>query len=142
MTVTIMIGDVREQLRALPAESVHCIVTSPPYWGLRDYGVDGQIGLEATPAEFIAVMVDVFNEARRVLRADGTCWINMGDSYATGAGRVGNHPGGGVQGAAWRGARGGHEGKQAYSVGARGTGMLTQPNRMPQAGMKPKDLMM
>ena len=83
MTVTIMIGDVREQLRALPAESVHCIVTSPPYWGLRDYGVDGQIGLEATPAEFIEVMVDVFNEARRVLRADGTCWINMGDSYAS-----------------------------------------------------------
>ncbi len=83
MTIRILIGDVREQLRALEAESVHCIVTSPPYWGLRDYGVDGQIGLEATPAEFIAVMVDVFNEARRVLRADGTCWINMGDSYAS-----------------------------------------------------------
>ncbi|OEZ92173.1 DNA methylase [Janthinobacterium sp. HH107] len=68
MTVTIMIGDVREQLRVLPAESVHCIVTSPPYWGLRDYGVDGQIGLEVTPAEFIAVMVDVFNEAPRAAR--------------------------------------------------------------------------
>jgi DNA modification methylase len=96
MTVTIMIGDVREQLRALPAESVHCIVTSPPYWGLRDYGVDGQIGLEATPAEFIAVMVDVFNEARRVLRADGTCWINMGDSYASkpnGPAGAGGHKG-------------------------------------------------
>lgn len=96
MTVTIMIGDVREQLRALPAESVHCIVTSPPYWGLRDYGVDGQIGLEATPAEFIEVMVDVFNEARRVLRADGTCWINMGDSYASkpnGPAGAGGHKG-------------------------------------------------
>ena len=96
MSVTIMIGDVREQLRALPAESVHRIVTSPPYWGLRDYGVDGQIGLEATPAEFIEVMVDVFNEARRVLRGDGTCWINMGDSYASkpnGPAGAGGHKG-------------------------------------------------
>lgn len=84
MTITIMIGDVREQLRRLSADSVHCIVTSPPYWGLRDYGVDGQIGLEASPAEFIATMVDVFEELRRVLRPDGTCWMNMGDSYAGG----------------------------------------------------------
>jgi site-specific DNA-methyltransferase (adenine-specific) len=83
MTVTIYVGDVRDQLRAMPAESVHCIVTSPPYWGLRDYGVDGQIGLEATPAEFITTMVDVFEELRRVLRPDGTCWVNMGDSYAS-----------------------------------------------------------
>lgn len=103
MTIKILIGDVREQLRTLAADSVHCCVTSPPYWGLRDYGVDGQIGLEAIPAEFIAVMVDVFEEVRRVLRPDGTCWINMGDSYATAAGRVGNHPGGGAQGQAWRG---------------------------------------
>ena len=142
MTIKILIGDVRVQLRTLAADSVHCCVTSPPYWGLRDYGVDGQIGLEATPAEFIAGMVDVFEEVRRVLRPDGTCWINMGDSYATAAGRVGNHPGGGAQGQAWRGARGGHEGKQAYSVGTRGTGTLTQPNRMPQQGLKPKDLVM
>lgn len=83
MTTTILIGDVREQLRTLATDSVHCVVTSPPYWGLRDYGVDGQIGLEKSPAEFIAVMVDVFNEVRRVLRPDGTCWINMGDSYAS-----------------------------------------------------------
>lgn len=142
MTIKILIGDVREQLRTLAADSIHCCVTSPPYWGLRDYGVEGQIGLEASPAEFIAVMVDVFEEVRRVLRPDGTCWINMGDSYATGAGRVGNHPGGGAQGEAWRGSRGGHEGKQAYSVGARGTGQLTQPNRMPQPGLKAKDLVM
>lgn len=81
MTIKILIGDVREQLRTLPADSIHCCVTSPPYWGLRDYGVEGQIGLEATPAEFIAVMVGVFEEVRRVLRPDGTCWINMGDSY-------------------------------------------------------------
>ena len=62
-----------EVLRELPAESVHCVVTSPPYWGLRDYGTVGQIGLEATPDEFVAVMVAVFREVRRVLRADGTC---------------------------------------------------------------------
>lgn len=84
MTTTILVGDVRARLRELPADSIHCIVTSPPYWGLRDYGVDGQIGLEASPAEFIATMVDVFDELRRVLRPDGTCWMNMGDSYAGG----------------------------------------------------------
>ena len=83
MTTTILIGDVREQLRTLADNSVHCIVTSPPYWGLRDYGVNGQIGLEASPAEFIAAMVGVFEELRRVLRPDGTCWMNMGDSYAS-----------------------------------------------------------
>ena len=77
-------GDVLDRLRELPDESVHCVVTSPPYWGLRDYGVEGQIGLEPTPAEFIAKMVAVFAEVRRVLRGDGTCWVNMGDSYATG----------------------------------------------------------
>ena len=79
---TLHLGDCLESLRALPAESVHCCVTSPPYYGLRDYGVAGQIGLEETPAEFIARLVEVFREVRRVLRKDGTCWVNMGDSYA------------------------------------------------------------
>lgn len=86
MTVSILIGDVRQQLRTLADNSVHCVVTSPPYWGLRDYGVQGQIGLEASPVEFIATMVEVFDEVRRVLRPNGTCWINMGDSYASNAG--------------------------------------------------------
>lgn len=81
MSVRILIGDVREQLKTLPDESVHCVVTSPPYFGLRDYQVDGQIGLEASPQEFIATLVDVFREVRRVLRSDGTAWVNMGDSY-------------------------------------------------------------
>ena len=90
MTTTILIGDVREQLRTLADNSVHCIVTSPPYWGLRDYGVEGQIGLEESPAEFIAAMVDVFEELRRVLRPDGTCWMNMGDSYSHGGGGARN----------------------------------------------------
>lgn len=78
----ILVGDCIEVMRALPDQSVQTCVTSPPYYGLRDYGVDGQIGLEETPAEFIARLVDVFREVRRVLRDDGTIWVNMGDSYA------------------------------------------------------------
>jgi DNA modification methylase len=83
MAVSILIGDVRERLRELPADSVDCVVTSPPYWGLRDYDVDGQIGLEPTLAEHLAVMVDVFREVRRVLKPTGTLWLNYGDCYAT-----------------------------------------------------------
>ena len=80
----ILIGDSFRVLRTLPAESVHCVVTSPPYWGLRDYGVPGQLGLEKTPEEHTEAMVGIFREVRRVLRADGTCWVNYGDCYATG----------------------------------------------------------
>jgi DNA modification methylase len=76
-----LICDCREILRALPDESVHCVVTSPPYWGLRDYGIAGQLGLEPTPDAYVANMVDVFREVRRVLRRDGTLWLNLGDSY-------------------------------------------------------------
>lgn len=76
-----------EKLRELPGESVHTCVTSPPYWGLRDYGQPGQIGLEKTPEEYVARMVEVFREVRRVLRDDGTLWLNLGDSYAGGAKR-------------------------------------------------------
>ena len=75
-------GDCRAVMAEMPAESVHCVVTSPPYWGLRDYGTDGQLGLEATPEAYVANMVDVFREVRRVLRDDGTLWLNLGDSYA------------------------------------------------------------
>lgn len=82
MTVRIIHGDCRDVLKTLPGESVHCVVTSPPYFGLRDYGVHGQIGLEASPDEYIAVQVAVFSEVRRVLRKDGTLWLNLGDSYA------------------------------------------------------------
>jgi len=73
--------DVMDGLRGLPDESVHCAVTSPPYWGLRDYGVDGQVGLEKTPEEYVKRMVGIFREVRRVLRGDGTFWLNIGDSY-------------------------------------------------------------
>jgi DNA modification methylase len=89
MSVQIIIGDVREEIKLLPSNSVHCVVTSPPYWGLRDYGVDGQIGLEETPQQFVDEMVTLFREVHRVLRDDGTLWFNMGDSYA-GSGRGGN----------------------------------------------------
>lgn len=75
-------GDCLDVLKTLDAESVQCCVTSPPYFGLRDYGSDGQIGLEPTPAAFVAKMVEVFEEVRRVLRKDGTLWLNLGDSYA------------------------------------------------------------
>lgn len=75
-------GDALDVLRALPDESIACCVTSPPYWGLRDYGVAGQIGLETTPDEYVARLVAVFNEVHRVLTDNGTLWLNLGDSYA------------------------------------------------------------
>src|ERR1051325_2350887 len=89
MTVRILQGDCRAVLRTLPDQSVHCCVTSPPYFGLRDYGMAEQIGLEATPEDFVAQWFEVFREVRRVLRDDGTLWVNLGDSYA-GSGRGGN----------------------------------------------------
>lgn len=79
--VTTLIGDCRERLKTLPGKSVHCVVTSPPYWALRDYGVEGQIGSEPTLNEFLIVMADVFMEVHRVLRDDGTLWLNLGDTY-------------------------------------------------------------
>lgn len=81
--VMLWLGDVRASLSAMEPDSVDCIVTSPPYWGLRDYGVVGQIGLEPTLAEHLAVMVEVFDSARRVLKPTGTLWLNYGDCYAT-----------------------------------------------------------
>ena len=81
MSYQILEGDVLSQLATLTDESVNCCVTSPPYWGLRDYGVEGQIGLEKTPEEYVARLVEIFREVRRVLRGDGTLWLNLGDSY-------------------------------------------------------------
>lgn len=75
--------DVREVLKSLPDKSVHMIATSPPYYGLRDYGADGQIGLEESPEEYVRILVEVMREARRVLRDDGTLWLNLGNSYAS-----------------------------------------------------------
>lgn len=81
-------ADCLEWLRKLPDNSVNCCVTSPPYWGLRDYGHAGQIGLEKTPQEYVGKIVDIFRELRRVLTKDGTLWLNLGDSY-NGSGGVG-----------------------------------------------------
>jgi len=118
--VKIIVGDCRDSLAALPESSVDCIVTSPPYFGLRDYGCGKQIGLEPSPHEFVSALVDVFRLARRVLTQDGTCWINLGDSYA----------------ATTKGSSG--LGKNASN---RGPIMQERRWRIPE-GNKPKDLLM
>jgi DNA modification methylase len=107
MSVRILIGDCRDKLRGLPDASMNCCVTSPPYFGLRDYDHEGQMGLEPTPDEFVAGMVEVFREVRRVLRDDGTLWLNIGDSYA-GSGKGGNP----------------ESGKQATNKGSQSVGVL------------------
>jgi len=114
---TLYQGDALEILRRLPSSSVHTCVTSPPYWGLRDYGVEGQIGLEETPEEYVEKLVAIFREVRRVLRDDGTLWLNLGDSYAS-------KPCGGI----------GHNAK----VGT--TKKAIQKSAGIPAGLKPKDL--
>jgi DNA modification methylase len=191
-------GHVTESLRAMPAESVHCAITSPPYWGLRSYGTEpqvhggdpdchhewgdperapwanalpgpngrkknteatrqrsrmtgqacvhcsawlGELGNEPTVMLYVEHLVEVFREVRRVLRPDGSLWLNLGDSYVTGAGRVGPRPGGGERGDRWvgnRAHRASYHGKHA-KMGDQ-MGPMTQPNRLPQPGLKPKDL--
>lgn len=126
MTVRIVIGDCREKLRDLADESVHTCVTSPPYFGLRDYGVEGQIGLEDSLEAFIAAMVSVFREVRRVLRPDGTLWLNLGDSYAGSWGAQGKRE---TPGEISRNSVRNHPKR------ARHTGTIKT------AGLKPKDLM-
>ena len=116
-------GDVTEVLKTLDDESVQCVVTSPPYWGLRDYGVDGQLGLEATPEEFVENMVDVFREVKRVLRNDGTLWLNLGDSYF-GGGRGDDSK-----------LRGSHKGQGTYD-----SMKSSKPDWNKVKGLKPKDL--
>ena len=124
----ILIGDVREQLKQLPDQSVNCVVTSPPYWGLRDYGNDGQIGLEQEPEDFINELVSVFREVKRVLRDDGTLWVNIGDSYS-GSGK-GRNPDGTVHVSALIA-------KQGSSAG---TIMGDVFSGVVPSGTKPKDL--
>ena len=124
MRHTILNGDVIACLRSLPDACVQCVVTSPPYWGLRDYGVEGQIGLEPTPEEHVERMVEVFREVRRVLRDDGVLWLNYGDCYAgstTGADRP---------------PEPGHTHEDSGRVK---TGQENK-HRRPDAGLKPKDL--
>lgn len=123
MSIRIIQGDCREMLATLPDASVQCCVTSPPYFGLRDYGVDGQIGLEVSPEAFVAEMVAVFREMRRVLREDATLWLNLGDSYASGGGT-------GIQGS--RGQRFDRRHTQET---------LMDKRHWPEDSIKPKDLL-
>jgi len=118
---TCYLGDVRDGLRAFIAAGhrAQTCVTSPPYWGLRDYGVPGQLGLESTPAEYVASMVEVFGLVRDVLADDGTLWLNLGDSYAGGG-------------------RGGNPDDSPFRKQATNRGSLVAPS--PLAGLKPKDL--
>lgn len=122
----ILAGDVLEQLATLADESVNCCVTSPAYWALRDYGVEGQLGLEATLEEYVTKLVAVFREVRRVLRDDGTLWLVLGDSYAGGNGRS-------AEGfnERWHG--------KAYLTDKQGDRDRVCPAR-PDSGLKPKDL--
>ena len=119
-------GDARDVLLTLADESVQTVVTSPPYWGLRDYGVDGQIGLEPTPELYVENMVSIFREVRRVLRSDGTLWLNLGDSYAAG----------GTGGASDKSRLNGGRGVGVSEKIKQGT---TIPRTAPE-GFKPKDL--
>ena len=121
MSVQILYGHALDRLRELPDESVHCAVSSPPYWRQRNYHIAGQLGLEHTPEEYIDNITAVFREVRRVLRSDGTCWVNIGDKWASGG-----HGGGGSymqdRGEAW-----------AHAKDAKGW-------RSPPTGYKDKDL--
>ena len=122
----ILQGDCLDEMEWMANESVQCCVTSPPYFGLRDYGHEGQIGLETSPAEYVRKMVDVFREVRRVLKPDGTLWLNLGDSYAGG----GNGGGGSFAKDGIRCALPGTDKNKATRFGPRGA----------IDGLKPKDL--
>jgi DNA modification methylase len=113
----ILVGDVRQQLAGIADGSVQCCVTSPPYWGLRDYGVDGQIGLEQTPEAYVAEMVGVFREVWRVLANDGVLWLNLGDSYAGGGNGGGGSYASERLGWSKKGVMGGHGLKPKDLVG-------------------------
>lgn len=122
MSVVILEGDVFERLAGLADESMDCVVTSPPYWGLRDYGVEGQLGLEATLGEHLDTMVRLFAEIHRVLKSSGTLWLNYGDCYATSP-----------------------NGRSAADTKAKGDddrGFVDKPFSTIQGSMKPKDLCM
>lgn len=122
MTITLINSDAFEALKGMADESVQLCVTSPPFWGLRDYGFNGQMGLEPTPSKYIKNLVKVFEQVRRVLKSDGTLWLNIGDSYAGG----GNGGGGSFMK---------ERGHTAWANHARLSGFRKAPT-----GLKPKDL--
>jgi len=117
--INIIVGNCLETLKELPDQSVNCCVTSPPYFGLRDYGHADQIGNESTPDEFVGRLVDVFAEVRRVLRDDGTLWLNLGDTYAQSEIRIRNGQG---------------------NISSKRKAAVEQTGRKPNHGLKPKDL--
>jgi len=119
----VICGDCLTVLKTIPDESIDCCITSPPYWGLRDYGVDGQLGLEKTPEEYVEKLVQIFREVRRVLKKKGTLWVVLGDSYA------GSNQGHGTKELSK---------KQASNIGTQWMTGKTLP-RLPN-GLKPKDL--
>lgn len=133
MTIRILTGDCREILKTLPDASVQCVVTSPPYYGLRDYGVDSQIGLEETPDDYVWQLVSAFREIRRALRDDGTIWLNIGDSYA----------------GSWGAQSREHAGKHAPNASALSANQIIAAQRKAShtgsipagSGLKPKDMM-
>lgn len=122
----LFVGDARALLPRIAPDSVHCVVTSPPYWQLRDYGWDGQLGLEATPDEYVAALVALFEGVRRVLRPDGTVWLNLGDTYIVG------RNGGGIGASSITSHRN-------HQAARRVQEKLGQAHRS-AAGLKPKDL--
>ena len=126
MAINIHLGDCREVMASLPEESVHTCITSPPYWGLRDYAAPGQLGLEDSPNEYVEHMVEVARGIRRCLRKDGTLWLNLGDSYIGG----GNN----------RGNRSPISDKQASNRGATGQCAEHAKNIRNVSGLKAKDL--
>ena len=121
----IIVGDVMAGLAQLESESVQTVVTSPPYWGLRDYGIAGQLGLEASPAEYVDRMMTVFDQVRRVLRLDGTPWLNLGDCYAS------------AGGAGWQG-KNGQRADRRFVASRENVPRLASRNAI--EGLKPKDL--
>ena len=122
----LLLGDAKEKLQELEDNSVNCVVTSPPYWGLRDYGEEGQLGLEPTPQEYVQKLVNIFREIWSVLKDDGTVWLNLGDSYASG-GTGGNSNKSTLQGYSSENTKN----RQMQ---------LNQISRKPPKGLKPKDL--
>jgi DNA modification methylase len=133
MKVNILSGDVRDILPTLPNDHFDCVVTSPPYWGLRDYGVEGQIGLEPTMQGYLDTMVSVCRELRRVLKPEGTFWLNIGDSYANTGGKSQPHRNN-------SGGFGGSDGCRTQGYAMAG-GNFVRPNTI-NGNIKPKDLCM
>jgi DNA modification methylase len=119
----ILVGDVFTELLFLPRNHFDCIVTSPPYWGLRDYGVEGQLGLESTLEEYLSNLTIVFREARRVLKPTGTMWLVVGDSYAGGG-------------------RGGNPADSSFRKQATNLGSLVKSTPLSAHGVRPKNLLM